>query len=100
MPIISTWPIRTSEQVFAPGVLVFLDEETEAALVASGHATWVDVPETDTHTFPSPESFAKLSAADQKEHLLLASLEPASKADERLEQYTSFYNEQVKGDEF
>ncbi|WP_020621016.1 hypothetical protein [Paenibacillus daejeonensis] len=56
------------------------------------------VEEGDSDTFdeeleflPTPDVFAKLSAAKQREMLKDAELEPAGNADERVSQYTLYY---------
>lgn len=47
------------------------------------------------NTILSPESFKELSAPDQKDYLKALEIEPASKAEDRLEQYETWYFEQV-----
>ncbi|MGG4346450.1 hypothetical protein ABEW68_33025 [Paenibacillus lautus] len=47
------------------------------------------------NTTLSPEDFKELSAPDQKDHLKALEIEPASKAEDRLEQYETWYFEQV-----
>ncbi|MFB4326015.1 hypothetical protein RB298_27195 [Priestia sp. BR_2] len=47
------------------------------------------------NTILSPEDFKELSAPDQKDRLKALEIEPASKAEDRLEQYETWYFEQV-----
>ncbi|KKO51968.1 hypothetical protein [Paenibacillus sp. DMB20] len=47
------------------------------------------------NTIISPEDFKELSAPDQKDRLKALEIEPASKAEDRLEQYETWYFEQV-----
>lgn len=47
------------------------------------------------NTILSPEDFKELSAPDQKDRLNALEIEPASKAEDRLEQYETWYFEQV-----
>lgn len=46
-------------------------------------------------TIISPEDFTKLPAPDQKDRLKALEIDPASKAEDRLEQYETWYFEQV-----
>ncbi|CAM3851085.1 MULTISPECIES: hypothetical protein [Paenibacillus] len=43
----------------------------------------------------SPEDFAKLPAPDQKERLKALEIDPASNAENRVEQYEDWYYEQI-----
>lgn len=46
-------------------------------------------------TILSPEEFKELSAPDQKDRLKALEIEPASKGEDRFEQYETWYFEQV-----
>jgi hypothetical protein len=49
--------------------------------------------------YETPEEFAGLKAEEQKELLETLEIEPASKAEDRVTQYTEWYNIKVSGDE-
>ncbi|CDN41453.1 hypothetical protein [Paenibacillus sp. P22] len=97
MTIKSEWHIRHDGKEYPAGEVVSLPADAEKRLVDGGTAEYVEEPaaEGGKHIFPPPEEFAKLSAGEQKDHLVLAGIDPAGKAPERLEQYTTFFEEQV-----
>lgn len=110
MSIKSEWHIRHDGKEYPAGEVVNLPPEAEQRLVEGGTAEYVEEPvehdpgngdsaEGGEHIFPPPEEFAKLNAGEQKDHLVLAGIDPAGKAPKRLEQYTAFFEEQVKGDD-
>lgn len=85
-----------------------LDEEqaeTESEIVGStddGTGTGGDDGLIDLDKLPiigdtilSPEDFAKLPAPDQKERLKALEIDPASNAENRVEQYEDWYYEQI-----
>lgn len=96
--IVKKHRVNNGQHIYGVGeVITGLSEVDEAALVESGTAEYVEEPaaEGGEHIFPPPEEFAKLNAGEQKDHLVLAGIDPAGKAPERLEQYTTFFEEQV-----
>lgn len=55
----------------------------------------LDVLPLNGGTILSPDDFAELRADDQKDHLKALKIDPASKAEDRFEQYEEWYFEQV-----
>lgn len=106
MPITSDWKITHDGVSYPAGTVVtVLSEEQERELIEDGKATRVPVVEVAAEGSLSslgekveggdvltPEEFAVLTAAKQKEELESAGIEPGSNAETRVEQYTAYYD--------
>ncbi|MFD0710630.1 hypothetical protein [Paenibacillus sp. GCM10027626] len=77
----------------------FFDAELHEVkgLLSKGFVTKVEplseLPDEVEVELPSVEEFAKLKADEQKELLQELGIEPASNAEERIQQYTEFYDQ-------
>lgn len=82
---------------------VAIDTETEVTeqtqddfnLDGGGGSNYLGNLPVVANTILSPEDFKELFAPDQKDRLKALEIEPASKAEDRLEQYETWYFEQV-----
>ncbi|WP_025847614.1 hypothetical protein [Paenibacillus ehimensis] len=104
------FPINTGSRRFSPGeIIVGLSLVEEQALVAEGHAENLLVIHEEAETAgPNEwevsteavnlEQFQGLKAAEQKSLLQSLGFEPAANAEQRLEQYSQWLEEQ-RGDE-
>jgi hypothetical protein len=103
MPYIAISKVRHSGSFFKVGEeLTGLNEEQAKRLldlgVIEGEDEFVaDESPGNTVTFVTPENFAKLTAPEQKDTLKFVEIEAAASKEDRIAQYTEFYNEQVNG---
>ncbi|GIO33119.1 hypothetical protein J2TS6_42600 [Paenibacillus albilobatus] len=72
-----------------------LDEEEAETPEVNLEENKLDQLPIASDTIPSPEEFADLPAAGQKERLKALEIDPASKEEDRIEQYEDWYFEQV-----
>lgn len=73
-----------------------LEESTRSMFSEAPDQNPID--QDDDDYLPSMEDFEKMSAGEQKQLLSSLDIEPAAKAEDRLNQYSDFYN-QVEADE-
>ncbi|MDQ0114363.1 hypothetical protein [Paenibacillus harenae] len=101
MTITSEWKIRHNGNEYPAGEAVTLPEADEKRLVDSGLAEYTDGGETEqdlTSDDPlTPDEFSKLKADEQKVELLALSIEPAGNSEDRLKQYSEWFEANSDG---
>ncbi|MGG1638223.1 hypothetical protein [Paenibacillus sp. NRS-1760] len=111
MPITSKWIITHDGVSYPAGdVVSVLSVEAEDELISYGIAKRVPVIEVaagsllsnvsgDDETALTPAEFSELSAADQKDELISLDIDPASNEPGRIDQYITWYENQVIGND-
>lgn len=105
---VKKYSVNTGDKVYRPGETIpELDAKEQERLLALGVVEWTNdviadptqlgnsAPEAVSDDPLTVEEFAALSAQDQKDELKSLEIEPASKAEERVEQYKVWYEQAI-----
>ncbi|MFY0545459.1 hypothetical protein [Brevibacillus sp. H7] len=107
--VVKKFRVNTGHGIYLPGELISdLDEKTEKQLVDAGHCEFVQGHAVAPgNTQPAPvkadlltiEQFTALKASEQKTILQRFGIESGSNEEQRVQQYTQWYEQQASGGE-